>query len=132
AFAVFSHFRSGQTLPIRDGNILGPLVGLGLWTAVIRPWSIDWKNGLSDIRDWAVPIAAYWALTIIAQGKWRKCVYAVVFIAVVQACFGILQHLVDDMRPFIEEGVAKQGYGITPGDEIYRVVSFSVGLFAHP
>jgi hypothetical protein len=48
------------------------LVGfIGLWSALVRPWSLDWRHGLSDVRDWILPLLAFVALMMAVRMRWR-------------------------------------------------------------
>lgn len=108
-------------------------LGLLLWVITIRPWSIDWKHGLSDIRDWFIPIVTYMVLTAAVRKGWRKWCSFLLICILFQSFIGIYQHFFDAARPFVvASSEYKTGFTISPETNQLSFVSFSVGLFSHP
>ncbi len=125
-------FRNEGIQVPRD-RILLLLSMLMLWVCIIRPWAEDWKGGLSDLRDWAIPAIGFLILLCLVRRGWRKWTGVFLVAVVIQAILGIYQHATDSSRPFIDIAmVSKMGYGQQEGDVLSPLVSFAVGLFAHP
>jgi len=98
-----------------------------MWILVIRPWSADWKHGLSDLRDWLIPIIIFSLLLSTIKQGWQKWTTTLIPVAVLQAGFGVFQVITDSSRPFASiESLYKM-------DILSRKVSsFAVGFFEHP
>lgn len=102
-----------------------------IWAFVIRPWAINWKNGLSDVRDWLIPLLGFFTFLSAIRRGWRIWVITFLTLAWLNAWLGIYQHIVDGFRPFISETAAyKTGFLISEG-RLTRA-SFAVGFFSHP
>lgn len=100
---------------------------------VIRPWDSNWQHGLSDVRDWFIPLLGFVVfLTTIRRG-WRH--WVTIFLALVwfNALVGIYQHFTDSFRPFISELAAyKTGFTVLQEENRLILVPFAVGFFSHP
>lgn len=74
--------------------------GITAWAMIIRPFSPDWKHGLSDIRDWLVPTV--FVLTLLNTTPRRLDTWSTAFVGVLlfNSLFGIFQHFVDGFRFF--------------------------------
>ena len=109
------------------------LLFITVWTLLNRPWAVDWKNGLSDARDWLVPLVTYIALITTIRTNWRKWILLFLFLVVFNALFGIIQHFTNDFRPFITElSTEKVGFLADPVTGQIDYVSYTVAFFSHP
>jgi O-antigen ligase len=122
-----------RRLVIVNDPLVFLFLGMVLWAALIRPWADDWKHGLSDVRDWAIPALGYVALVSTIRRGWRRWIVLLLVAVVLQALLGIYQHVTDSARPFISQGAEfKTGFAISPETSQLALVSFAVGLFSHP
>lgn len=97
------------------------------WILAIRPWSEDWKHGLSDLRDWMIPIITFCVLLSTVKRGWKNWTLIMVPVVVINACLGIFQVVTDSSRPFAS---AESLYKL---DLFSRAIpSFAVGFFEHP
>lgn len=104
-----------------------------IWTFAVRPWAINWKNGLSDVRDWLISLVGFVTLLNITHHGWRNWVVVFLVLAWLNAWLGIYQHVVDGFRPFIGElATYKTGFLISPEEGRLMRASFAVGFFSHP
>ena len=99
------------------------LIGLVAWAILIRPWSQDWKHGLSDIRDWVIPVVTFLTLRMTIRRDWRRAIEMVVAVVSLTAMVGVYQGITGNLRPFISPeanlklapgSVAPQGVGWDP------------------
>lgn len=114
-----------------------PLVWLGvvllLWVGAIRPLSMDWQHGLSDVRDWLVPLLAFMVPVTYVRRGWRRLIVVFLVILWLNALFGIFQHFTDGYRPFAAAGaVYKQGFVVDPELAALEFVSYGTAFFEHP
>jgi O-antigen ligase len=124
----------------REGRLVvlkSPLVflclGMTIWAFMIRPWSSDWKHGLSDMRDWAIPVLGFVTLTGTVRDGWRRWIGFFTALALCNALLGLYQHVTDSFRPFIGELAAyKTGFAVSPETNQLALVSYAVGFFSHP
>src|SRR5262245_32611840 len=122
-----------RRLVIVNDPLVFLMLGMVMWTALIRPWSEDWTHGLSDIRDWLFPVMGYITLTSTIRRGWRRWLALFLIIVVCQALLGVYQHFTDSARPFVSMSAAyKSGFAISPETNRLALVSFAVGLFTHP
>jgi hypothetical protein len=105
-----------------------------LWALVIRPWADDWKHGLSDVRDWAIPLLGFVALVTTIRQGWRRWIAIFLLLVWLNALVGIYQHLTDSFRPFVSSLAAyKTGFTVSPEDiSRLALVSYAAGFFTHP
>jgi O-antigen ligase len=114
------------------------LVFLSFFIAIaallFRPYSTNWTNGLSDVRDWGIPLLAVVIISSFVRKGWRKWILLLLFWVVLQSIFGIYQHVTDSMRPFANElTIYKTGFLISAEDETRLAeVSPATGFFSHP
>ena len=104
-----------------------------LWSFIIRPWASNWQNGLSDVRDWAIPLLGFITfLSTIRQG-WPKWIKIFLILVWLNAWLGIYQHFTDSFKPFITELAAyKTGFTFSLEENRLALAPFAVGLFSHP
>ena len=107
---------------------------IALWALLVRPWADDWTHGLSDIRDWAIPLLGFVVLVTMIRQGWRHWITIFLLLVWLNAFVGIYQHLTDSFRPFVTATAAyKTGFTISPEDASrLDLVSFAVGFFTHP
>ena len=77
------------------------LIAIGVWAILVRPWSSDWKHGLSDIRDWVIPIITFLTLLATVRHGWRNAVQILLAMIVLTSLVGIVQRATGGFRPFI-------------------------------
>ncbi len=122
-----------RRLAIRKDPLLYFFVGITLWAALIRPWASDWQHGLSDVRDWFIPVLSFVALIFSIRCNWRQWLVLFVFLAVINASVGIYQHLTNTFRPFAAELAAyKTGFLLSPDRSRLAIASPAIGFFSHP
>jgi len=120
-------------LVIPKDPLLYLLTGMLLWAFFIRPWASDWQHGLSDVRDWLIPLLAFVALISSIRRRWRKWLTLFFFLAIVNASVGIYQHFADTFRPFATEGAAvKTSFVLSPDQSRLAIASPAIGFFSHP
>jgi O-antigen ligase len=108
-------------------------LGMACWAAFLGPWAADLKHGLSDIRDWAIPVLGYVVLVSTIRHGWRRWIALLLVAVVLQALLGIFQHVTNSARPFVADASAyKTGFDVSPETSQLALVSFAVGLFSHP
>jgi O-antigen ligase len=131
---LFAHqLLNRRTLLVLKDWLVYLFLGITLWAALIRPWAVDWQHGLSDVRDWAIPVLGFVALTSTIRHGWRKWIALFVIWAFVNALLGAYQHLTDSFRPFVAELAAlKTGFTLSPDEDRLALVSYATGLFSHP
>ncbi len=130
----FSHqFITQKRIVILRDPIAHLFIAITLWAILVRPWSMDWKHGLSDIRDWAVPTLGFLALTSTVRCNWRRWIWVYIIIVWFNALFGIYQYLTDGFRPFVTAAAEqKTGFTVAPGANQLMLVSYAAGFFANP
>ncbi len=98
-----------------------------LWAILIRPFSPDWRHGLSDIRDWLIPTAVLLALLNVRKPTANLFHVGFVLVVLLLSVVGIYQYLTDSFRPFIHAGTVFKPdlTGANPG-------SFAVAFFSAP
>ena len=79
------------------------LIAIVAWAVLIRPWSQDGKHGLSDIRDWAIPVFTFLALRLAGRQDWRKAMDVFVIVIALTALIGIYQGFTGRFRPFMAQ-----------------------------
>jgi O-antigen ligase len=122
-----------RRLVLVNDTLIFLCLGMVLWAMLIRPLDADWKHGLSDIRDWAIPVLGYAALTSSIRQGWRRWSLLLLVAVFLQALLGIYQHFADTARLFVAESAAyKTGFEVSPETSQLALVSFAVGMFSHP
>ena len=97
------------------------------WLIAIRPWGPDFEHGLSDIRDWIIPIFAFIVLYSTVKHGWRTWALISIGVGILQAGLGIFQVFTNGFRPFVSSN------SVYKLDFLSNVPpSFSVGFFEHP
>ena len=109
------------------------LIALVAWALLIRPWSQDWKHGLSDIRDWVIPVVTFLTLRMTVRQGWRKAIGMLIAVIFLTAAVGVYQEATDSFRPFKSPEASMK---LAPGSLIMGgsgvALPFAVGFFAHP
>jgi O-antigen ligase len=123
-----------KSITISKTPFLYIFIALSVWTALMRPWSLNWQNGLSDIRDWLVPLLVFMILSILARNRWERWYSLLLIWTLFLAGFGIFQHFVNGARPFVTELAGyKTGFTVNPSDEGHlSLVSYAAGFSSHP
>ncbi len=132
-FGAYIHQRK-RLYFVRSPFLIVILVIL-LWTALIRPWALDWQNGFSDIRDWLFPLFIFFILNILARNKWEHWSLVIISWMLILAVFGIIQHVINGARPFVSELASyKTGFDIftIKANQQLSHVSYAVGFSSHP
>ncbi len=103
------------------------------WMVVLRPWSSNFTNGLSDLRDWLLPVAVFVLLVSTVRSGWQRYAKFFLLIGVLQGGLAIYQALTNSARIFQTSGtaLAKRGFLASPSGELPRA-SYGLGLFNHP
>jgi O-antigen ligase len=124
--------RRGSLFLPRDPLIPLILV-MCVWAFMFRPLGLSWTRGLSDARDWIVPAIGYIALVASVRQGWRRWITILLVGVILQALFGVYQHLSDSARPFVNTLASyKTGFAISAEAVELVFVSYAVGLFTHP
>ncbi len=122
-----------QRLLISKDSFIFLVAGLTLWAGIVRPWAADWKHGMSDVRDWLIPLLGFIVLSSTIRHGWRKWIGAFLLIAVLTALVGIYQHFANGFRPFVNASASfKTGFIVSPDDGQLAYVSYAAGFFSHP
>ena len=124
---------SRRKLIILKDPLVYLFAAITLWAALIRPWSLDQRHGLSDVRDWLIPLLGFITLITTIRHGWRYWITIYIFLVWLSALLGIYQHLTDSFRPFISELAAyKTEFAISPEEDRLARASFAAGFFSHP
>ena len=127
AVLVLSMLSPGSHPKLYVNSLVIVLILHFMWLLIIRPWSQDWSHGLSDLRDWGIPILTTIILLSYVKQGWRKWSLLIIPIALLQANIGIYQKITDSFRPFASlESIYKMDF-LSSG-----TTSVAVGLFEHP
>lgn len=86
---LLAHELVQHRLRLSKERILVPIFGLVLWASIVRPLGMDWGHGLSDVRDWAIPLIALVVLLSARNVRWRRWTHLFVVGAVLNADVGI-------------------------------------------
>lgn len=122
-----------RRLTISKDSFIFLVAGMVLWASIVRPWAADWKHGVSDVRDWVIPLLGFIALSSTVRHGWRRWIGVFLFIAVLTALVGIYQHFTDSFRPFVSALASyKTGFVVAPDDGQLTLVSYAAGFFSHP
>jgi O-antigen ligase len=106
---------------------------LTLWAVLVRSWAADWRHGMSDVRDWVIPVLGFAVLTSTIRHGWRKWTRVFLLIVVLGAFVGIYQHVCNNFRPFVTNLASyKMGFDLSPDDNQLALASYAVGFFTHP
>ncbi len=97
------------------------------WVLLVRPFAPDWKHGLSDVRDWALPTLFLFTLLNTTPRAPNTWLTAFIVILCFNSVIGIIQHFVEGTSWFAGAlSVFKQNLtGTAP-------VSASLGFFDAP
>jgi hypothetical protein len=118
---------SGKRLTLYINSFIAVLIFYFTWILIFRPWDQNWSHGLSDLRDWGIPILTIIILLSVVKHGWRKWSLAMIPIALLHSVIGIYQHITDSFRPFASlPSIYKLDFLGTTRP------SFTVGLFEHP
>lgn len=121
----------GRLTILKDPLVL-MFTAMAFWAFTVRPWAINWQNGLSDVRDWLIPLLGFVTLLTIRRG-WRIWITTFLILVWLNAWLGIHQHIANGFRPFITElATYKTGFLISPETGHLMEASFAVGFFSHP
>jgi O-antigen ligase len=133
AILLYYQISSRRKLIILKDPLVFLFAAITLWAALIRPWSLDQRHGLSDIRDWVIPLLGFITLITTIRHGWRHWITIYIILVWLSALIGIYQHLTDSFRPFIGELAAyKTGFAISPEEDRLVRASFTAGFFSHP
>jgi hypothetical protein len=108
------------------------LIAFIVWLTVISWVNNDMNRGLSDLRDWIIPVSIYIFLITSRRKRWKELTLVFMLLATANSIFGIYQHIINSFRPFITDIAAtKTSFTITEEDRL-ATGSFAVGFFSHP
>ncbi|MDD1748546.1 MAG: hypothetical protein LUO89_01595, partial [Methanothrix sp.] len=103
------------------------LIFFFMWIVSARTWDQNWTHGLSDLRDWGIPIVTFITILSFVRHGWRKWAILLIPIALIHSLLSIYQRFTDSFRPFASlEAIYKLDFSGT-----FRP-SIAVGLFEHP
>ncbi|MBC8512600.1 MAG: O-antigen ligase family protein [Dehalococcoidia bacterium] len=102
-----------------------------IWVAIIRPWAEGWKHGLSDVRDWAIPVLTYVVLIGTVRKGWRRWSRLFVLLAVLYTFLGLYQVATDSFRITGGTALFKSSFSVTPEGKL-ALASYAAGFFNHP
>jgi len=134
--SIFLFFREY----VKKHSISWPRHKIFLILLVLLYWAIfaqvifsdSTQTGLSDIRNWFVPILGFVALLSIKRG-WEKVIGVYIFTVFLNSLLGIYQYLTNSFRPFqITFGDSRLGISILNGEISLTYNNFALGLFTHP
>ena len=89
------------------------LIAIVAWAVLIRPWSQDGKHGLSDIRDWGIPVVTFLTLRMTVRRGWRTAIDMFVIVISLTALVGLYQGVTGDFRPFMAQ---EANLKVAPGE----------------
>jgi O-antigen ligase len=122
---------SGRQLVFLKDPLVFIFASITLWSIVIRPWSPDWRHGLSDVRDWVIPTLLFITLVSNIRLKWRHYINLFLAVEIGLMILGLYQVKTDSFRPFLApEAAYKRGFYSQFNNS--PVSSFAVGFFGHP
>lgn len=124
--------RRGSIFVLREAFIV-LLLMISAWSILVRPLGANVTGGLSDIRDWLIPILIFVVLISTVREGWRTWIGLFLVGVVLQAVFGIYQSWTDSGRLFVNElAIFKTGFDVSPETGQLLTDSYAVGLFTHP
>ena len=124
---------SQRRLVILKDPLVYLFTGMALWALIILPWAPDWQHGLSDVRDWLIPLVSFVALISSIRHHWRKWLALFILLATINASVGIYQHLAEAAGPFATELAAyKTSFLLSPEQSRLAIASPAIGFFSHP
>jgi len=135
AFLLFgTYIAQHKSISLLNSPSLIIITAILILTIIARPWSNNWKNGISDIRDWLIPWLAFLILMNLVKSTWGKWYSILLVWMFILAVFGIYQHLVNGIRPFISDTASfKTGFELDNIDNARLLrVSYAAGFFSHP
>jgi len=95
-------------------------------------FSDNTMEGLSDLRNWFIPILGFVALLSVKK-DWKQWIKMYIFIVFINSLLGIYQYVTDSFRPFQNTyGDTRLSIVFLNGGVSYINTKFSLGLFAHP
>ena len=95
-------------------------------------FSENTMEGLSDLRNWLIPILGFVALLTVKK-DWRKWIGMYIFIVFLNSLLGIYQYVTDSFRPFQNTyGDSRLSIIFLNGGVSLTNTKFSLGLFTHP
>lgn len=87
-------------------------------------------SGLSDVRNWVIPVIGFVTLLLTIEKGWRKWTLLFLAQSIAYTFLGTYQHLTDSFRPFIAVGANAKQVIFSSGD--IEFADFAVGFFVHP
>jgi transcriptional regulator with XRE-family HTH domain len=108
-------------------------IGYVLLAAAVRPWSPILTAGLSDVRNWVIPLITMIVLLGTFRTRWRTWSLLIVYIAAILSVIGLYQMITDSFRPFVIEGaIFKTGFVLADDGLTLETSSYAAGFFSHP
>lgn len=102
-------------------------VGITFWAILIRPFSPDWKHGLSDVRDWIIPTLFLFTILNTKDTPPYHLLTGFIAVLLLNSTLGLYQHFTDSFRPFAN---ASTGFKTTIDGSEHA--DFALGLFDAP
>lgn len=122
-----------RRLVVLNNSLVFLFAAITLWALIVGPLSVNWQHGLSDMRDWAIPVIAFIAMISTIQTGWRNWLKVFVSLGFINAVVGIYQHLTNSFRPFATElTAAKTSFLLSPDGAGLALASPATGFFSHP
>jgi hypothetical protein len=113
------------TLSINSFSIV--LLLFFMWLILTRTWNQNWTHGMSDLRDWAIPIITFIVLLSFVKHGWGKWSLIIIVIAILHSAISVYQRFTNSFKPFASLASV---YKLDFLSEVKP--SFVVGLFEHP
>lgn len=122
-----------QRVVIWENLLTYLLSSLSLWAFVVGTLAHDWQHGLSDARDWMIPMLSFIVLTSAVSGYWKRWAYVFVASTVTSAALGVYQHFARIIGPFAVESVAyKTGFALVEDQQRLAFAVPATAFFSHP
>lgn len=123
---------SWRRLSLLRSPMVWPWLAILLWAALVRPLAPARMHGLSDVRDWVIPVAVMTLLLLSVRTGWRRLVLLFVGVELFQLGIAYFQAVTGRFYPiFVESARYKVNYFLGYDNSPIRAHP-AVGLLGHP
>jgi O-antigen ligase len=121
-------FLKKREFHIKNTSFVLVLASVVLLALLVRPMGESTTSGLSDVRDWAVPVLTFIFLVSFLNKDWQRRTLLFITVALLNSLLGVIQHITNNYRFFGTELSSSKGNFFDTGLR----VSAALGFFEHP